>query len=314
MEELIRKYRLDSLSLDELQLLRNQLHDRHGLDAMIERDWNDFADDADTAPEGVRQRIYDQILNTLLWQQQRRKRRRAVLRWAAVIVMPLLIGVGAFWLTKLYNRTVLDTEVLTAQGEKASVLLPDSSRIMLNGASYLSYNAAGFADDNERVVEYAGEGYFEVAKQHDTRLTVHTRLMDVHITGTAFNLRAPKGTEQVELDLFSGSVTLQSTSSGRSVKLTAGQRAVYNGNSDSFAVAEIKENQNTTAWKTGRLEYKNARLDLVLQQLGRHYGCTFTAPAASAAARFTGQLPTDDAAMARAIIEKSFGIAVQSTK
>lgn len=314
MNRLIEKYRLNRLTLDELRSLRESLNDRQQLDGAMERDWADFADDGATAPEGVRERIYDQILNSLLVRQQRRARRMAVLRWAAVIVMPVLIGVGAFWLTSRLNGSTLDSEVLTAEGESATVVLPDSSRVQLNQSSYISYNAAQFEREGERVVDCEGEGYFEVSKQGDGRLTVHTRLMDVHITGTAFNLRAPKGTDRVELNLFSGAVTLESNTSGRTVSLKAGQRAVYNGANDSFDVAAIEHNSNSTAWKTKRLEYRNARLDVVLSQLGKHYGCTYRAPAAVQSSRFTGILPTDDPDIAQAILEKSFGITIQKTK
>jgi ferric-dicitrate binding protein FerR (iron transport regulator) len=85
-------------------------------------------------------------------------------------------------------------EYRTAFGEKQEIILPDSSRVILNANSTLTVNEQWGA---EREVWLEGEAFFSVRKKKITngekgadylKFTVHTNTMDVHVLGTEFNV------------------------------------------------------------------------------------------------------------------------------
>ena len=67
------------------------------------------------------------------------------------------------------------------KGDKATVVLPDGTDVILNSASQLSY-LRDFGK-NERRVQLDGEGYFKVA--HHTRHTFIVQVGELEVKGSA---------------------------------------------------------------------------------------------------------------------------------
>lgn len=84
------------------------------------------------------------------------------------------------------------------KGQRASVMLPDGTKVWLNSHTQISYNSNYGMKD--RVVALAGEAYFEVAKDKDHRFIVKTGDMEVEALGTSFNVKAYK--EDRECDCY----------------------------------------------------------------------------------------------------------------
>lgn len=84
---------------------------------------------------------------------------------AAVLTPLLVIGIVAMLLVPL--KPDLNEEqylsVITAENERATVILPDGTDVVLNSDTRLSYNP-GFTKDSIRSVSLVGEAYFNVAK------------------------------------------------------------------------------------------------------------------------------------------------------
>ncbi len=108
---------------------------------------------------------------------------------AASLIGILLISTLIFF---FYKSQPL--EYRTAFGEKQEIILPDSSRVILNANSRLTVNKGW---DSEREVWLEGEAFFSVRKKKTTngekgadylKFTVHTHTMDVDVLGTEFNV------------------------------------------------------------------------------------------------------------------------------
>jgi transmembrane sensor len=89
-------------------------------------------------------------------------------------------------------------------GERKSFQLPDGSKVMLNAGSSLRI-PAGF-NRTGREIFLEGEAFFDVARDAARPFVIHTRLMDIKVLGTVFNIKAYPGDPLTETSLLTGSV------------------------------------------------------------------------------------------------------------
>lgn len=156
----------------------------------------------------------------------------------------------------------------TAPGEKLQVTLPDGSRIYLNAVSSLEFPEQ--FDALERRVVLSGEGYFEV--EHDSLRpfrvvsngTVTTAL------GTSFNING-KSADDVRISLLTGKVKVKTTADSEHVFLDPGQELHFDREREVISVKEFSSGE-VTAWKDGRIVFRDASLPEVVKVLEEWYG------------------------------------------
>lgn len=81
------------------------------------------------------------------------------MRYAAIGLLVICAGLGGHLLTR-YSRSVgaeKDYLVFAAKGQKASVVLPDGSKVWLNSDSEIKYT--NLYGDGERIISLDGEAY-----------------------------------------------------------------------------------------------------------------------------------------------------------
>lgn len=130
---------------------------------------------------------------------------KPLLKVAAVFLV--LFGAYFYFLA---NSTI---SFKTTAAEKTELFLPDSSRVILNALSEISYDKYNWKD--ERSVELKGEAYFEVAK--GSKFEVHTSSGTVSVLGTEFNVK--DRTDYFEVICYGGLVQVKT--SKEAVKLPA---------------------------------------------------------------------------------------------
>ena len=99
---------------------------------------------------------------------------------------------------------IKDSVVVTLNGERKKVLLPDSTTVHLNSGSRLSYNN-DFGKGN-RQVWLNGEAFFEVTKDAAHPFLVNTDRITVKVLGTVFNVKAYNTKEDIETTVVEGKV------------------------------------------------------------------------------------------------------------
>ena len=95
----------------------------------------------------------------------------------------------------------LVTEYKTGYGQVKILLLPDSSKLVLNANSAVKIPQQ-WKEQGDRQVWLDGEGYFEVAKKITThqKFIVHTSQVDVEVLGTKFNVNTRRRQSLVALE------------------------------------------------------------------------------------------------------------------
>lgn len=104
------------------------------------------------------------------------------------------------------------SSVVTKNGNRTNIVLPDGSKVWLNAGSNLDYNNSTF-NKGLREVTLNGEAYFDVVKNAEKPFIIHTKKMDIKVVGTIFNVRSYNDEKTAEASLIHG--TIEVTLKGR---------------------------------------------------------------------------------------------------
>ncbi|WP_290789971.1 FecR family protein [Flavihumibacter sp. UBA7668] len=181
----------------------------------------------------------------------------------------------------------------TRRTEKRAVLLPDGSKVVLNGHSSLVV-AEGFGTDS-RIVRLSGEAFFDVVHDDRSAFLVQTHQFTVKVHGTAFNVRAYRDAPVMETSLLRGSVEIMPADSGKSIFLKPNQKLLYTSVMEPTSVLGGVHPQNIpkpeisiepitisgdgnsiveTVWTRNALEINDERFDQLKEKFERWFRVT----------------------------------------
>ena len=196
------------------------------------------------------------------------------LRVAAVLI--LLAGVAALFFIRKSNNGSLDT-VVTASGIQKTVTLSDSSIVVLNSNSKLSFKKS-WNNLEAREIWLDGEGYFEVKHldkdkkivNHE-RFLVHVKGVTVEVLGTTFNIRNRRG--KTEIVLKEGSIKLSFDNHRQADILMHPEEIVTIGNdtTNTVSISKVKPD-DYSAWIHQKLILNNTYVSDIIQYLEDNYG------------------------------------------
>ena len=125
-------------------------------------------------------------------------------------VLLIVVVAGAIYLfTRKRNVDLVSEQaissVVTKNGSRTKIVLPDGSQVWLNAGSNLDYNNSTF-NKELREVSLNGEAYFDVTKNKEKPFIIHTKKMDIKVLGTVFNVRSYNDEKIAEAALIKGSI------------------------------------------------------------------------------------------------------------
>lgn len=308
-QTIIEKYRKNQLTEEELARFIEWVKtaDEDEVHAIIDEDMNLFMPDLpypDKERE-VKERL-DYILNA---EKPKSSIWRKVAAIAASLLIPILIFGNIYLYNKLTNTPSVSTAVATDSRRMTVVTLPDGSSIELNQDSRVSYESSDFTKD-VRAIDFEGEGYFKIAKSETTPFKIKSADLEVTVHGTVFNLKAYPQAEDAKLALMEGSVSLASLKTGEVVKIAPNEEATLNYASGSISVKKLEEDNNATAWMTGKLRFNNAEMSEVILEIEEVYGCHLSLNRNLNGEHYTGVIPTDNILVAISILEKIYNVKI----
>lgn len=147
-----------------------------------------------------------------------------LLKVAAIVL--ILLG-GNFLLQKDDQMESLPSfqTLYVPAGQRAELILPDSTKVWLNANSKLVYPTS--FKKGIRQVELDGEAYFDVKHNEDNPFVVGTKSMNVTVLGTEFNVSAYSDIEEFNIALLRGSIELNLPDRSRRYRMTAGEQVFY---------------------------------------------------------------------------------------
>jgi transmembrane sensor len=195
---------------------------------------------------------------------------------------------------KLLNEKpseVFFNSIATPRGGQYQVVLSDGTKVWLNAASSLRFPAA--FSGSERMVELAGEAYFEVAKNASLPFVVKVDARTkIEVLGTHFNVTAYKDESSVNTTLLEGRVKLTAIATGDSRIMNPGEQAALLDNGK-ISINQHTDTDQVVAWKNGTFNFNNADLGTVLRQLSRWYDVDFKFEGPVPQRQFHGEIQRD---------------------
>jgi ferric-dicitrate binding protein FerR (iron transport regulator) len=158
----------------------------------------------------------------------------------------------------------------TEGNERKDLLLPDGTRLYLNGNSCISYKAAAF-NRSSRELWLTGEAFFEVAKDPAKPFIIHSSDgLQTTVLGTSFNFKAyPELDEQV-VSVLTGGVTVSGEES-ESLRIAPGQKAVFNRRVNSLT-SGTTNGELAASWRNGCIVFDCADRTEIALRLRQQFG------------------------------------------
>lgn len=219
-----------------------------------------------------------------------------VLKYAAVLLCLSILGITAFLFTQKKQDTapqVSYNEILTENGQKKEITLPDGTRVWLNSGTAFMY-PDNYGKTN-REVYLTGEAYFEVTRDESQTFIVRAGDVIIKVLGTSFNVNCYPDNKMVETTVISGVVSIENTSENNEnevVILNKHEKGTYlidqqkmlvektplHNPPRPLAVKKIsltdEETAHIASWKDQTLSFNNETLEEMSVKLQRWFNVT----------------------------------------
>lgn len=196
-------------------------------------------------------------------------------RIAAILLLPVIIVSGYYFYAQRNHTCEYSAVYNTAEtplGMRSSLTLPDGTKVWLNAGSKLSYPV--LFSGKFREVKLSGEAYFEVKKDKEWPFVVTAENMNIYVTGTTFNCNAYPENNQIQTVLVDGHVTIMNSGATETEVLEPGELAVFRKKSQLITKTKT-DLEKYIAWKSGKLMFRDDKMNLVVEKLQRWYNVDF---------------------------------------
>ncbi|MCW9707684.1 FecR domain-containing protein [Fodinibius salsisoli] len=191
---------------------------------------------------------------------------------AAVILLTLSASVGIYvWQSHFLDQEITYVERTMPAGKTAILTLSDGSKVHLNSESTLRFpEKFGTAS---RKIFLEGEAFFEVAPDEERPFKVHAGNLKTTVLGTAFNIKAFPGEQDVKVAVEHGKVSVEKgqADSPDAMLLTRNQWAAFDKKSQKFT-KESGDIRRLISWRDGVLYFHNKTVAEIVATLERWYG------------------------------------------
>jgi ferric-dicitrate binding protein FerR (iron transport regulator) len=272
----LRRYFANIYSRKDFFNISSAFHQKENdlyLQEQLKAHWMDF--DESELPDVQLNSILDKVQHRIYLDENRKRKKRVVSflqvaqRIAAILFLPLLITSVIYnnWYPRNKQTQTSWAEIQCPLGVRTKFHLPDGSTGYLNSGSVLKYPVSF---ENSRNVVLSGEGYFDVRHNENSPFHVKTRNLDIKVLGTSFNVVAYNDEKSEEIILQTGHVDVSDQNGNKIASLTPDERLVVEMENKKFNLGKVVSEQYT-AWKEGKLMFRNERIEDVAVRLGRWY-------------------------------------------
>lgn len=256
---------------DTAELIDGPEHDRRRLAEVLDRIGT--GPEVDALAEEMREGIWADVHGRI----RRRGLRLRLVRYAAAAAVAVGVVCGS-WFTgsRLTERRLVaaaqPVSIATPKGVKSDLLLPDGSRVRLNGGTRIAYPAL-FGP--ERRVEVDGEAYFEVEHDPSKPFVVVTGQVASTVLGTSFNVHAYAEDENIQITLATGSLLVDGGPGSRRVRLRPGEQGFFEKRSRMLTLREVNVD-HILSWREDKLYFRAEPLESIARSLERQFNVEIT--------------------------------------
>ncbi len=264
-----------SLSQEEKTILSEWILSEQGqqtIEADVANKWSSYDENQDQPFDS--EKSYRQ-LEQQIDKQKRTIRIHKYLRYtletaAAIFVV---LAVSLFFRKEIYSGKIQPqyVEVYNPKGLRTKVVLPDSTCVVLNADSRISY--VDQFSGRTRTVKLTGEAFFEVTKDSLRPFIVEAGSAKMTVLGTTFNVRAYPGDKRMETTLIEGSLKVDV---GRKENmLEPGKQIVVDKISQKSTLQDV-DTDKAIGWMEGKLYFQSMPFEEIAAILGRTFSVHIT--------------------------------------
>ena len=261
-------------------------------------------DERDELIQRVRQNIDRRIKPVQIYTPQR------WVWYASGIAAILLIvmGLSFYFNPKTNNLALIKSDIPLSDWAKyenssAKILkisLPDGSMVWLQPKTQLSYNQS---DRVYRQVNLKGEAFFDVKRDEARPFLIYSGKMTTKVLGTSFNVKAYPETEQFEVSVVTGKVSVMNESE-KEVFVTPKQQVILENKSDILTINELPKNK-TFYWELASLTFDDTSMQEVVNNIENNFNVKINISSALKNCRLSGNFNQEHLSTILEIICKS---------
>lgn len=272
---LLRRFLTGEMTPAEKQVLSDWFKSdlsRGELDGFVRSKWEEAANG--TIHEDLKERMFQRIQSRIITDTGVRSKNkvfsfRNVIRYVAVILLVVGTGFGSHLYTRHVLRDVSTKDYLVCadKAQKASLVLPDGTKVWLNSDSEIKYTS--MYGEKERRISLDGQAYFEVAKDSLRRFIVQAGDLAVEALGTSFDVKAYHEDNLAVVTLFQGKV--KASTRKEETFLLPDQSVTYNKEEGHLRMEMLSDASSTCLWRNNELSFRDVPLSEIATLLNRMY-------------------------------------------
>ncbi|MBD3591951.1 FecR family protein [Bacteroides sp. GM023] len=270
---LLEKFFKKKASAEEIRILvewirRPGIRDEFNL--LCEQMWKDAAVEIDkTVEEDMWNHLQRNLDGAGVLSPKKARWQPVIYKVAATILLPVCLALATYLFVGNINKVSQDPFMVAVDyGQKANITLPDGTKVWLNSATHLSYDAE--YNKEERKIYLDGEAYFEVAKNKEKRFVVCCNDLEIEALGTTFDVKGYSDDLSVTTLLAEGSVRVSNQTSATLLK--PGEKVEYHKGNRTFTKSVIPDIREIDFWRKNMLIFNSASLADIATTLERMYG------------------------------------------
>ena len=230
-----------------------------------------------------------------------------VLKYAAIFIPILLVPL--FIVHKKNAPLVLITES-TGFKEVKTIVLPDSSEVILNANSSLTYSFER-GSHQDRELNLTGNAFFKVRKKSDLRkFIVRTNGLAVEVLGTEFNVDARSKATAVVLTRGKVKLSLDGAPQATAY-MNPGEQVVLDTTNQSLKKTVI-DPLLYSAWTSGKWNFSSTSLSDIARLVFEYYGIETVFPdEKTKRIKLSAVIPVTDLGSLTNILSKTLNLTIQ---
>lgn len=265
LAQLIKRYKSGTATAEEIEQLEKFWSDAEAGNAFAS---DHTAEELADIEQGMFSAIKDEI------QQQEESSRKSVfqrpLLYKVAATLLILVTVSLWW----YSSSNPIVEIQTGFGEQLEVMLPDQTKVVLNGNSVLKYSSL-WDENSSREVWIEGEGFFSVVhtKNHQKFVVHGVSQLHVEVLGTKFNIKTRQSDSEVMLAEGKVKLAIGGDDDTAALFLKPGELATVK---DKKLSSKSVNRKRYTSWVENKLFFDRTPLHDLSGLLKDTYGLTVT--------------------------------------
>ena len=198
---------------------------------------------------------------------------RSLLKYAAIIVAPLLTALAAWnYSAQYYADDNALVEMYVPDGKIDSVVLSDNTKLIVNAGTSVIYPARFNKHSKNRNVYVNGNCHLAVAKDPLHPFVVNMGSLKVKVLGTQFSVNSYNDNDRIVVTLEEGLV--KAFDAHHSMYLRPNEQLIYY-RSDGRMQKQRVDAMACNSWVNGNIDFSAQTLGQILKTIERHYDVKF---------------------------------------